>query len=205
VAPRSFLTLRVEDGDRRSRPISIATAGSLATTSDTGALTAELQTSAGRVTAFGRFSRRENVDSAFTSATFTQNDTMGQALINLSRSSQLFGPVALHSQHSADGAGSTFLQIGGGAQQRIFRQGLWLRVEGNATRNEDLVSGALMPRDAFTVGLNGQLAAHTTIGLNVYADRAPIGAPGDPSAWLTRSTIRIVHTIPTGSVRVGNA
>src|SRR6185503_11541072 len=54
-------------------------------------------------------------------------------------------------------------------------------------------------------GLNGHIANHTTIGVNMYLDRAPVGFPGDPQGWLARSTVRIVHTIPTGSVRVANA
>jgi hypothetical protein len=205
LAPRSTLTVRLEDGDRQSHPAALAPGGTLLrSTSDTGSLSAELQTNAGRMTAFGRYSRRENVDSALTTAIFTQNDATAQAYLSLSRRSQLFGSLTLTNQHSSDGAASTFLQVGAGGQQQVFRQGLWLRVEGNGTRNEDLVTGVLVPREALSIGLNGQLARNTTIGLNVYADRAPIGVPGDPSAWLTRSTIRIVHTIPTGSVRVGN-
>ena len=203
VAPRTTMTLRLEDGDRQSRPVPFAAPGGLlASTTDTGLQTLELQSNAGRVTAFGRFTRRENVDSLFSSASVTQHETAGQAFLTLSRSSQLFGLASLTDQRSRDGSGSSFFQVGGGGQQQVFRPGLWLRVEGNATRNEDLASGTLVPRQAFSVGLNGQIAEHTTIGLNVYADRAPVGLPGESSAWLTRSTIRIVHTIPTGSVRV---
>jgi len=203
VAPRTTMTLRLEDGDRQSRPVPFAAPGGLlASTTDTGLQTLELQSNAGRVTAFGRFTRRENVDSLFASASVTQHETAGQAFLTLSRSSQLFGLASLTDQRSRDGSGSSFFQVGGGGQQQVFRPGLWLRVEGNATRNEDLASGTLVPRQAFSVGLNGQIAEHTTIGLNVYADRAPVGLPGESSAWLTRSTIRIVHTIPTGSVRV---
>jgi len=203
VAPRTTMTLRLEDGDRQSRPPLFAVPGGLlASTTDTGLQTLELQSNAGRVTAFGRYTRRENVDSLFSSASVTQHDTSGQAFLNLSRTSQLFGVVTLTNQRSGDGSGSAFLQVGGGGQQQISRPGLWLRVEGNATRNEDLATGTLVPRQTLSVGLNGQIAEHTTIGVNVYADRAPAGLVGDSSAWLTRSTIRIVHTIPTGSVRV---
>jgi len=203
VAPRTTMTLRLEDGGRQSRPVPFAPpAGLFASTTDTGLQTFELQTTAGRVTAFGRYTRRENVDSLFASASLTQHDTSGQAFLNFSRTSQLFGVVTLTNQRSGDGSGSGYFQIGGGGQQQIFRPGLWLRVEGTATRNEDLVTGTLVPRQAFSVGLNGQIAAHTTIGVNVYADRAPAGLVIDSPEWLTRSTIRIVHTIPTGSVRV---
>ena len=203
VAPRTTMTLRLEDGDRQSRPVLFAAPGGLlASTTDTGLQTLELQSNAGRVTAFGRYTRRENVDSLFSSASVTQHETAGQGFLTLSRTSQLFGLVSLTNQRSGDGSGSTFFQVGGGGQQQVFRPGLWLRVEGNATRNEDLVTGTLVPRQTLSVGLNGQIAEHTTIGLNVYADRAPVGLVGDSSAWLTRSTIRIVHTIPTGSVRV---
>jgi hypothetical protein len=176
-----------------------------ASTSDTGSTSAELQTTAGPITAFGRYTRRESVDSIFTSATYTQHDTAAQLYFNLSRQTQLFGSASLTSNRLADATGASYLQISAGAQQQLFNQNVWLRVEGSTSRNEDLATGILVPREAINLGLNGQIARHTTIGVNVYADRAPIGLPADAPAWLTRSTIRVVHSIPTGSTRVANS
>ena len=205
VAARSTLSLRVEDGGRVSRPPVLASLASfLPTTSDTGAATAELQTSMGRLTAFGRYSRRDSVDSAFTSATYDQQDAAAQFFLNVSRATQLFGLATLTSNRFATGSGGSYLQVSAGGQQQFFKPGLWLRLEGSTTRNRELATGLLVPREAFSVGLNGQLAGHTTIGFNVYADRAPAGFTADSHAWLTRSTVRIVHSIPTGSVRVAN-
>jgi hypothetical protein len=205
LAARTSFAVRLEDGGRVSRPV---LAGPLATgvgsTSDTGSLSAELQSSAGRLTTFARYSQRDNVDSTYSSATYAQHDGAAQMFFNLSRTSQLFGIATLTNNRAATGAASTFLQVSGGGQQQMFRQGLWLRMEGSASRNHDLTTGLLMPRNAMNVGLNGQIARNTTLGVNVYLDRAPAGFAGDPHAWLARSTIRIVHTIPTGSVRVAN-
>jgi hypothetical protein len=80
-----------------------------------------------------------------------------------------------------------------------------MRLEGSTSRNEDLATGIFVPRAAVSVGLNGQLSRNTMIGFNTYVDRAPVGFPGDPQAWLARSTVRVVHSIPTGSVRVSSA
>ena len=205
LAARTTLTLRVEDGGRVSRPPVLGSVGSLfASTSDTGSATAEVQTTAGRITAFGRYTRRESVDSVFTSATYTQHDGAAQLYLNLSRQTQIFGSASLTNNRLADGSGTSYLQVSAGAQQQLFTQSVWLRFEGSTSRNEDLVSGLLVPREALNIGLNGQIARNTTIGLNVYADRAPIGLPSDSPAWLTRSTVRVVHSIPTGSIRVAN-
>ena len=74
-----------------------------------------------------------------------------------------------------------------------------------ASRNHDFTADLLSPRQAFALGLNGGLTRNTTIGVNVYVDRAPIGLTAGDGGWLARSTIRITHTIPTGSVRVADA
>jgi cell division septation protein DedD len=179
--------------------------GVVPTTSDTGSLSAELQTSLGRLTAFGRFTQRENVDSTFTSSTFTQRDGSAQMFLNLSRMTQLFGVATVTDNRVATGQHDTYLQVSAGGQQQLFRGGPWVRLEGSSSRSHDLTSRFMTPRTAVSLGLNGQIAPHTTLGLNVYADRAPVGFPGDPQAWLTRSTVRVVHTIPTGSVRVANS
>jgi hypothetical protein len=202
VAPRSTLSLRVDDGDRASRPAPGTLFNGPFTTSDTGSITAELQSSVGRLTAFGRHTRRENVDSTFTSSTFTQHDTAAQFFLNVSRRTQVFGVATYTRQRAATGTGSAYLQVSGGGQRQIFRPGLWLRLEGSTSRSQDLTTGLLVPREAFSVGLNGHIARNTTLGVNVYADRAPTGIEGAGAEWLTRSTLRLVHTIPTGSIRV---
>ena len=208
LTSRSSLALRVDEGDRLSKPAFNSLPvinGVVPTTSDTGSLSAELQSSFGRITAFGRFTQRENVDSTVSSATYTQRDGAAQLFVNLSRQTQLFGVATVTDNQVATGEHSTYLTISAGAQQQLFQSGPWVRVEGSTSRNHDLTSGLVVPRSAVSVGLNGQIAPHTTLGLNIYADRAPVGFPGDPQAWLTRSTVRLVHAIPTGSVRVANS
>lgn len=204
---RSLFSLRVEDGGRVSHPVvsPLAEARLSRTTSDTGVISAEWQSTVHGVTAFARYTRRENIDSAFATSTFTQHDSAGQVFATVSQRTQLFGVATLTTQHAKSGEGTTYLQISGGGQQQVFRQALWLRVEGTASRNRDLLSGLMAPRNALNVGLNGQITTHTTVGLNVYVDRAPMGLPSEGNGWLTRSTLRIVHNIPTGSVRVASA
>ena len=206
VGSRSLLSLRVEDGGRVARAPRIDSLASLfASTSDTGSRTAELQTGIGRLTAFARYSRRDSVDSVFTAATYDQEDVAAQFFLNVSRETQLFGHAMLTTNHVATGGGGSYLQFTAGGQQQLFKPGLWLRVEGTTSQNREFTTGMLVPRETVSVGLNGQLAAHTIIGLNVYADRAPLGLPAESNAWLTRSTLRVVHSIPTGSIRVANA
>jgi cell division septation protein DedD len=214
VTEHSSVSVRVEEGDRVSRPVLLTGVQAIntltcpectspITTSDTGVISADWQASVSKVTAFARYARRENVDYSTASSTFTQQDSSGQLFFNVSRSMQIFGTTMVTHQAAQDGSGSTFLQVSGGAQRRVWTQGLWMRVEGTKSSNRDLLSGALAPRDALSVGLNGQLTRQTSIGLNLYVDRASIGLPAD-AGWLSRSTLRIVHTIPTGSVRVSN-
>ena len=62
-----------------------------------------------------------------------------------------------------------------------------------------------MPRNALNLGLNGQISRNTTIGFNVYVDRTPVGLASDKNGWLTHSTLRLVHSIPTGTTRVASA
>ena len=124
---------------------------------------------------FGRYSRRANVDTSSTDSSYTQHDSSGQFFLNVSRHTQIFGVATVTQQELESGGGSTFLQFTGGGQQQIFDRGLWLRLEGTATRNHDHVTDLLAPRDALSGGLNGQLTPQTTIGFNVYLDRAPAG------------------------------
>jgi sporulation related protein len=208
VSARTSAAVRIEDGGRVAKPIlkgPTPQSTETPTTSDTGLVSAELQSTIGPLSAFGRYARRDNVDSTFASSTFTQHDTSGQMYLNLSRRTQLFGQATLTSQRAASGSANRFVQLTAGAQQQVFRQGLWLRTEGTLSRSHDLTSDLLSPRNAFNVGLNGQISPQTTIGVNIYLDRAPVGSPGEKNAWLARSTLRLVHTIPTGTARVASA
>jgi hypothetical protein len=206
VFNRSSVSFRIEDGGRIGRPVRgyPVVNGAFVTESDTGSYSAEWQTSLSRLTAFGRYTKRDNVDVTNGAGTFTQRETAGQLFLNLSRRTQLFGGATISNQALADG-GNTYVELSAGGQRQIAERGLWLRLEGTATRNRDLESGYLTPRDSVAVGLNGQLSRYTTIGVNVYVDRAPVGLPTGDSGWMTRSTLRLVRTIPTGEVRLANS
>ena len=55
-----------------------------------------------------------------------------------------------------------------------------------------------MPRESLSLGLNGYVTSRTSLGVDVYLDRATTAAlSGNP--WATRSMVRLVHTLPTGA------
>lgn len=196
---RNTVAVRMEDGDRRSRRIG----DTGIVQSDTGVVSAELQSHAGPVTGFFRYSWREN-QSFGGGSSYTQDDGAAQLFVNVSRGVQLFGTGMATRNRLDAGGGTTFYQFGGGGQTQIGRRHMWLRVEGLAARNVDLFTQNLVARTSFDVGFNGQVARHTTIGLNLHADRLPPGAAAmDP--WVTRTLLRVTRSFPTGSARVGPA
>ena len=199
ILSRSALTVRLEDGARIARPIRPGLGAP--SESDTGSWSAEWQSIFGSTTTFTRYSRRENVDRTNAVGSYTQHDASGQVFHTVSRGLQLFGLVVLTQSEMADGGGNTYWQAGGGAQAQIPRRSLWMRAEGTFSRNVDLLTDRLVPREALSLGLSGQVAKQTTIGVDVSIDRAP--APGlEGSPWLTRSMLRVTHTISTGTARV---
>lgn len=196
--PQSAVTLRIEDGDRVSRPVRAGFGA--ATDSDTGSWSAEWQAIFGRATTFTRYSRRENVDRSNVAGSFTQHDASAHVFVTLSRAVQLFGLGMLTETGMAQGAGNKYWQAGGGTQVQVPRRNLWVRAEATVSRNIDLLTDAFVPRESVSVGLNGQLTRQMTVGFDVYVDRAPQpAASGSP--WLTRSMLRVTHTVSTGTAR----
>lgn len=193
---RNSLSVRLEQGDRRTRR---TTFGSFVD-SDTGVISAEFQSRFGKVTSFLRASRRENVES-LAGTGYTQTDGTVQLFVNLSGDVQLFGTGIATRNVLESGAGTTYYQLGGGGQFQLFNRTMWLRLEGVAARNQDMLSDFLVARESFNVGVNGQIARNTMLGFNVYAERTPTVTP-DTSPWLGRSTLRVTRTFPTGAVRL---
>lgn len=197
---RSTLTLRGEWGDRVSRPLP----NGFGSDTDTGSWAAEWHAAIGGVTTFARYSRRDNVDRLDGGSSFTQHDVSGQLFANVSRRGQLFA-IALMSRNELPATGgSTYWQFGGGGQFQVSSRGLSVRAEGTLSRNIDLLTQHLVPRESMSVGLNGQLTRHTTIAFNVAVDRSPMPfQPGSP--WISRSMLRVVRSLPTGSAYLANA
>jgi hypothetical protein len=197
VGSRSAVTLRAEQGERLSRPVGFGNISE----SDTGSLGAEWQAAIGRANLFARYSRREHVERTNQNGSYLQHDTSGQVFVNLSRKAQLFGTTMLTRNASGDGGGSVYWQAGGGTQLRLPKHELWLRAEGTAARNMDLLTRNLVPRESLNLGLNGQMTRLTSIAFNVNLDRsARLSGVGSP--WTTRSMLRVVRSVPTGSVYV---
>jgi cell division septation protein DedD len=199
VGSRSAVTLRAEQGERLSRPVGFGNASD----SDTGLWGAEWQAAIGQANVFARYSRRENVEHTNQNGSYLQHDASGQVFVNLSRAAQLFGMTMLTRNVSGDGGGNVYWQAGGGTQLQIPKHDLWLRAEGTAARNMDLLTRNLVPRESLNFGLNGQMTRLTSIAFNVNLDRsARLAGAGAP--WMTRSILRVVRSVPTGSVYVAS-
>ncbi|OFW07271.1 MAG: hypothetical protein A3H96_17270 [Acidobacteria bacterium RIFCSPLOWO2_02_FULL_67_36] len=195
ILQRSMITFHAEQGDRQSRPVRLGFG--LATDSDTGSWAAEWQSAVGRMNAFARYSVRENVDRAGGPGTYTQHDGSTQLFLRLGTWTQIFGTAIVTRNELAASGGSTYWQAGGGAQVRVGRD-LYLRTEGTAARSIDLLTQSFVPRESMSAGLNGQLTRWTSVSFNVNVDRAPMPSlAGSP--WMTRSMLRVVRTLPTGS------
>jgi cell division septation protein DedD len=194
LTSKSTVGFRGEQGTRDSHPVGFG----LPSESDTGMWAAEWQAAIGRTNAFVRYSGRENVEHLNQSGSYDQRDASAQLFANLRSGSQAFGTAMLTRTTSLNG-GNTYWQAGGGTQLRMGARDLWLRAEANAARNMDLLTRFEVPRESFAFGVNGQVSRWTTIQFNVNMDRAvTLSTTGSP--WLTRSIVRITHTLPTGSV-----
>ena len=194
IGVRSTLTLRAESGDRISKYVT----GRQDIESDTGLWSADWHTTVRRMNGFIRFAQRSNVTSASRAGSYNQRDVSGQFFLRLSQSSQIFGLTTATTTTDAAGGGSTSWLAGGGAQLQVVRQGLWMRTEATLSRNTDLLTQAFIPRESISVGFNGYVTSRTSVGVDIYIDRAPI-ASSTGNAWATRSIVRLVQTIPTGS------
>ena len=127
---------------------------------------------------FVRFAQRSNVTSASRAGSYTQRDIAGQMFFRMTTSAQVFARVT--TTHTADeaGGGSTYWEAGGGAQLQVVRQGLWLRTEGTISRNADLLTQAFVPRESLSIGFNGYVTSRTSVGVDVYLDRATTSLAG---------------------------
>ena len=191
---RSTLTFRLESGDRISKYVS----GRQDVESDTGVWSADWQASFARLSGFARLAQRNNVTSASREGSYTQRDISGQLFYRMSTSAQVFAQLTTTHTDNEAGGGSTYWQAGGGAQMQVVRQGLWLRTEATMSRNADLLTQAFVPRESLSLGFNGYVTSRTSVGVDVYLDRATTSSlSGNP--WATRSMVRLVQTLPTGA------
>lgn len=200
LTSRSTVSFRGEQGDRESRPVGPG----LPSDSDTGMWAAEWQAAIKRTNVFVRYSGRDNVEHLNQSGSYDQRDTAAQLFANLSGGSQAFGMAVLTRTIALDGSGNTYWQAGGGTQLRVGHRELWLRAEGNAARNMDILTRTYVPRESFIVGVNGQMSRRTTLAFNVNMDRA-VSPSNAGTPWMTRSMFRVTHTLPTGSVFLSSA
>ncbi len=193
MTSRSTATFRVESGDRISKYVS----GRQDVESDTGVWSVDWQLALNRMNGFVRIAERSNVTSASRSGSYSQRDVSGQIFYRMSASAQVFGLVTSTRTVDEAGGGNTFWQAGGGAQLQVVRQGLWLRTEGTVSRNADLLGQFFIPRESISLGFNGYVTPRTSLGVDVYLDRATTSSAGSP--WATRSMVRLIQSLPTGA------
>ena len=192
-----MLTIRIEEGDRVTKPVRLGRT----TESDTGVRSAEWQSLVGRYTAYGRYARRQHVDNSGFASAYTQDDVAGQLFVRLSQEVQVFGNGGVTRYITTAGEGSTYVQMGGGGQYQLPGRNIWLRGEATISRNVDLLTRDFVPRRSFNVGFNGQLAQDTTFNVSIAADRMPL-LFGIGSPWTTRSMVRVTRSFSTGAARV---
>ena len=196
LGSRSTVTLRVEEGDRVATPVN----GGLERQTYAGLRAAEWQAAFGPLTTYARLSRRLNVEHANVDGSYTQDDLSAQLFMRVSRWTQVFG-LGTYTRHEAgDSGGSSYWQAGGGAQVQLWQRNLWVRGEGTASRNVDLLTRQFVPRESFNFGLNGEFARGTSVAFNISADHAPV-LFGDGSPWTARSILRVTQTFSTGASR----
>jgi cell division septation protein DedD len=200
LGDRTSLAVRVETGTRESR----SEGQGLASLTDSGMITAEWQASVGTMSGVARYSHRRQVVSRSLSESHDVDDASGHLFLALGPAAQVFGNAAATRTDTREGGGSSFWQIGGGGQLQLRERTLWVRADGNISRNVDILSALAVPQRSFNVGLNGEIFANTILGVNLNADRlAPSDATG-PS-WIARSSVRVTRTFHTGSPRTSTS
>ena len=122
----------------------------------------------------------------------------GQFFLRLTQSTQIFGLATATRTTDEAGGGNTYWQAGGGTQMQLVAKGLWMRTEGTISRNADLLTRSFVPRESLSVGVNGHIAQRTTVGIDVYLDRAAL-INNDASPWATRSLVRVTQSLSTAS------
>jgi hypothetical protein len=200
LSGRASVAFRAETGARTSRPLR----NGAGTDSDTGSWSTDVLMATGRVMTSARYARRESVERVTGSGSYIQHDVMIQAFATVHRSAQVFGSGLMMRHEFAAGDGSTYWQAGGGAQLKMPGHDIWLRSELTVARNIDRLTQAYVPRESLNAGINGRLTSTLTLGFNLHADRAP-AAPSAGSPWVTRWTLRVTHTQPTGSAYMAAA
>jgi cell division septation protein DedD len=175
--------------------------GGLDSEFDSGGWSAEWQAAFRSLTGQARVSRRDNVTRTNLDASYNQHDVSGQLFMRLSGTTQLFALGGVTRHETGTGGGSSYWQAGGGAQIQLPTRNIWLRGEATMSRNVDLLTREFVPREAFNVGMTGELAQRTLLSINFSADRTPL-LFGTGTPWTTRSMVRITRTFSTGSARV---
>ena len=198
VFRRSTVSIRAEGGGRNIQA-SLYGPGFV---SDTTVLSGEWQSSVDRGNLFLRYERRNTSDVLKPEQGYLQHDAMAQVYFGLAAGAQGFVQGMFSGRTDSSGTGQTLWQVSGGAQFSQRRS--YLRVEANASRTAERLTGRILDRHGLSAGLSSQLGRDTTFAIDCHVDRTPLGAiPSNP--WVTRSMVRLSKSFPFGALNTATA
>lgn len=199
LTDRSSVNLRAESGARVLRP----SATRLRAESDTGVWSVEFHDNLPRGNLFARYERRENVDVSDPTGVrvesgSTQQNVYSQFYRQSRRGAQVFASALYLQTDDRPDGGQINWQAGGGAQYPFANR--YLRVEALLGRTKNLTTGVVSPRQTLSAGFSGLVAPRTYLSFDVFLEHALQSQPNS-NPWMTRSMIRLTHTISYGVSR----
>ena len=194
VADRSTLNVRAEGGGRDIQPSRFGPGF----VTDATVFTGEWHSALSRGNMFLRYERRNSADLLNPEQGYLQHDAIAQAYVGLPSGGQVFVQGVFSGRTDENGSGQTLWQVSGGTQFSHGRS--YLRVEGNAARTAERLTGRVISRQGMSAGFSSQVARDTYLSIDCYVDRTPLPAlSGNP--WVTRSMIRMTRSFPFGATR----
>jgi hypothetical protein len=198
VADRSTLSARAEGGGRDIRPSRFGPGFA----TDTTVFTGEWHGGFNRGNMFLRYDRRNSADLRNPDQGYLQHDAVAQAYFGLASGAQVFVQGVFSRRADEAGTGQTLWQASGGTQFSYRKS--YVRVEANASRTAERLTGQVVSRQGVSAGFSGQVARDTYVSIDCYVDHTPLPTlSGNP--WVTRSMVRLTRSFPFGAPRASAA
>ena len=192
VADRSLLSFRAEGGGRDIEP-SLFGPGFV---TDTTVFTGEWHSGFDWGSLFLRYERRNTADLISPEQGYLQHDVIAMVYVGPRPGAQLFAQALYSGRADEGGTGQTVWQLSGGTQLSLRRS--YLRLEVNAARVAERLTGHIVNRQGLSAGYSSQIARDTYLSIDCYVDRAPLPAFSS-NPWVTRSMIRVTRSFPFGA------
>ncbi len=192
VADRTLLSVRAEGGGRDIEPSRFGPGF----VTDTTVFTGEWHSGFERGSLFLRYERRNSADLVSPEQGYLQHDVIAQAYVGPRAGAQFFAQALYSGRADEGGTGQTVWQVSGGTQLALRRG--HLRLEVNAARTAERLTGHLVNRQGLSAGYSSQIGRDTYVSFDCYVDRAPLPAFSS-NPWVTRSMIRVTRSFPFGA------